>query len=288
MSVPDLSHYELIAIDLDGTLLGPDGKVSERNKAAVRKALDVGIKIVFATGRNWYESAAVLDEVGHHGAAVFVGGAITIDTNKKVTLHRQAMEPRLAIEIIELFESHGLTPLVLQDREQAGVDFLYGRGGRPEAVAKWHDVHRLRVREVENFDEVNHTHTMRVSTLGPPQLVDAAEAALSAKFAERVFAYKVHLANYGVELLEAFDPSVNKWAGIERVAADLGISADRIIAIGDDNNDLHMVKHAGLGVAMGNARDTLKAVADRVIGSHAEDGLAVFLEEMVGRKELRS
>ena len=178
---------------------------------------------------------------------------------------------------------------MLQDREQSGVDFYYGKGGRPDAVRRWHELHDLQVREVDDFDAIDHTHTMRISTLGPPQIVDAAESALISRFGERIFAYKVALANYGVELLEAFDPSVNKWAGIERIAADMGIGGERIIAIGDDNNDIHMVRHAGLGVAMGNARDTLKAEADLVIGTHADDGLAAFLEEVVERrKESRS
>jgi hydroxymethylpyrimidine pyrophosphatase-like HAD family hydrolase len=78
-----------------------------------------------------------------------------------------------------------------------------------------------------------------------------------------------------------FDPSVNKWAGIRHVAARHGIRDEEIVAIGDDVNDLHMVRHAGLGVAMGNARPELLAVADRVIGHNRDEGLAAFLEELV-------
>ena len=84
-----------------------------------------------------------------------------------------------------------------------------------------------------------------------------------------------------IEVLEIFDPSVNKWEGILHVARRHNISAEQIIAIGDDMNDLHMIENAGLGVAMGNARPAVQAIAKRVIGTNREEGLAVFLEEIV-------
>jgi hydroxymethylpyrimidine pyrophosphatase-like HAD family hydrolase len=88
---------------------------------------------------------------------------------------------------------------------------------------------------------------------------------------------------YAVEVLEVFDPAVNKWEGILHVARRHGIEAEQIIAVGDDVNDIPMLRNAGLGVAMGNARPEALAVAKRVIGPNTEDGLAVFLEELVER-----
>jgi hydroxymethylpyrimidine pyrophosphatase-like HAD family hydrolase len=78
---------------------------------------------------------------------------------------------------------------------------------------------------------------------------------------------------------------VNKWQGILHVAGHHGIRPEEIIAIGDDVNDVPMLRNAGLGVAMGNARPEIQAVAKRVIGTNADEGLAKFLEELVeGRK----
>ena len=276
---------DLLAIDFDGTLLGPDGRVSPATKRAVRRAVDAGIVVVFATGRNWYEAQHVIEEVEHLGPAVFVGGAITVDTHGRKVLHRQAMDPQLAVEICRVFESHDLTPLVLQDREATGHDFVYGPLPVPAEVLDWHKRNDLRVVRAADLAEIDHGHTMRISTLGPNDAVDAAEGEIERLFAERVFHYRVDLANYGVRLLECFDPSVNKWAGVERVARDAGIDPAAVAAVGDDMNDLHMVERAGLGVAMGNARPELKAVADRVIGTNAEDGLAAFINEVVDARQ---
>jgi len=84
-----------------------------------------------------------------------------------------------------------------------------------------------------------------------------------------------------VEVLEVFDPSVNKWEGILHIARRHGIDPEHIIAIGDDVNDVHMIRNAGLGVAMGNAKPEVQRLAKRVIGRNVDEGLAVFLEELV-------
>jgi hydroxymethylpyrimidine pyrophosphatase-like HAD family hydrolase len=86
---------------------------------------------------------------------------------------------------------------------------------------------------------------------------------------------------YGVDVMEIFDPAVNKWQGILHVARLHGVGPAEIVAIGDDVNDLPMIRAAGLGVAMGNARAEVKQAAARVIGRNDEDGLAIFLDELV-------
>src|SRR5207244_11185583 len=104
---------------------------------------------------------------------------------------------------------------------------------------------------------------------------------LGAGLGERVVRQSLYVPAYGVEVLEVFDPAVNKWEGVLHVARRHGIEPEEIVAVGDDLNDLPMLRHAGLGVAMGNARPEAKAAAKRVIGSNAEEGLAKFLEELV-------
>src|SRR5688572_7733316 len=117
-------RYRMIAIDLDGTLLSPRGEVTPRVKAAVHRALRAGLLVCFATGRNWTESKTVLDAVEHYDSAVFVGGAMVVDTKQRVTLHRTLMERGLARELCQIMESSGHAVLALQDTAAAGVDYL--------------------------------------------------------------------------------------------------------------------------------------------------------------------
>src|SRR3954447_13121356 len=93
------SPYKMIAIDMDGTLLSPLGHVTPRTKAAIHAALEAGLLVCFATGRNWTASQTVLDAVADYASAGFVAGAMVVDTKQRLTLHRAMMDPALAREI---------------------------------------------------------------------------------------------------------------------------------------------------------------------------------------------
>ncbi len=270
----------LIAIDFDGTLLGPDGQVSAATKASVRQVIDAGHEVVFATGRTWHECHDIIEQVDHRGKAVFVGGAFIVDTQVGKVLHRQGMAVDIARELCRIMQDNDVRPLVLLDREGTGFDYAINTQPLPPLVAEWHERHAMKHLVVEDLVAYDHKHTMRLGTFGPPDNVTAVEQQIEATFGERVLAYKIDLANVGVELLEVFDPSVNKWAGVERVAALHDIDAADVVGIGDDMNDLHLLEGAGIGVAMGNAKPPVKAIADKVIGKNADDGLAIFLSDI--------
>ena len=280
--MPDAARpYRMIAIDLDGTLLSPGGEATLRARAAVLGCIDAGFVVCFATGRNHTESRAVIEAVGHFDAAVFVGGAMVVDTRTGATLHRTGMAPDLAAAVVEEIEAAGHAALALQDTERAGVDYrISGGRDRHPSHGLWTAAMNVSCDVVTDLATANHEHTVRLGAVVPSDSGPELERRLTARFAERVYLHRIRVPNNGVDVVEVFDPSVNKWAGILKVAGARGIAPESIVAVGDDMNDLHMVREAGLGVAMGNAREEIKAVADRVIGTNAEEGLAAFLEQM--------
>ena len=275
-------QYRMIAIDLDGTLLSPAGEVTPRTKEAVHRALRAGLLVCFATGRNMTESQMVLDAVAHYDTAVFVGGAMVMDTKQRTTLHRTAMQPDLAREVCLTLEELGHAALALQDTGLAGVDYLITDGVELNlATSQWMRVTHASVHKTADLATAAHEHTMRVGIVAPPDETAKVQAALMAQFDGRIVCHSIHVPAYGVDVLEVFDPAVNKWEGILHVARRRGILPQQIIAVGDDVNDLTMLKNAGLGVAMGNAKPEAIAAADRVISRNDADGLAEFLEELV-------
>ena len=277
-----MALYRMVAIDLDGTLLSSDGKVSPRNKAAVHKALKAGLLVCFATGRNYTESQTVLDAVEHYDTAVFVGGAMVIDTRHRKTLHRMGMAPELARGVCELLESMGHAALALQDTQESGFDYLVTADVQlNDATRTWMEVTAAKVKRVPRLGQHPHEHTIRIGIVAPRDQTQQVRKALDQKFAEGIVCHSLYVPSYAVEVMEVFDPSVNKWEGIQHIARHHGIRPEQIVAIGDDVNDIAMVSRAGLGVAMGNAKDELKAVAKRVINNNDQDGLAEFLEELV-------
>jgi hypothetical protein len=274
--------YKLIAIDLDGTLLSPHGNVTPRVKAAVHRVLSAGMQVCFATGRNWTESRSVLAAIEHFDHAVFVGGAMVIDTKREKTLHRTLMHPALAGEVCQLLEKSGHAVLALQDTQTAGFDYLISGGVEPNASTQlWLKITKASFRRVERLAEYRHQHTIRLGIVAPPAETAKVQKKLGEHFADRVFCHSITITGQGVDVLEIFDPSVNKWEGLMHVARAHNILPEEIVAIGDDLNDLHMLQNAGLGVAMGNGHPRAKAAAKRVIGSNREEGLAAFLDELV-------
>ena len=277
-----MPKYRMIAIDLDGTLLGPDGSVSDRARDAVRRALSAGLLVCFATGRNWTESRTVLDAVEHYGTAVFVGGAMVIDTGRQVTLHRTTMQPALAAEVCAALESWGHAVLALQDTGEAGVDYLV-TADLPlnRETAQWMERTSALVQRVTTLGAYHHDHTIRVGICADPAYVAEVKGSLLERFGDRILCHNLNVPSAGVEVLEIFDPAVNKWEGVLHVARAHGITPEEIVAIGDDGNDVPLIRGAGLGVAMGNAKSAALEVADRVIGANHEEGLAAFIDELL-------
>lgn len=276
--------FRLIAIDLDGTLLSPESRVTPRTRAAVHAAVEAGFAVTFATGRNWTESRTVLTDVGIAGPCVFVGGASVIDTANGNTLFCQRMPAALARELCGRFEADGHAACALQDTATAGVDYLISADyGMSEALTRWLAVtaatyHRVPPGTLPRHD---HADTVRVGIVASPQVVDALQVDLDRQYGDGIVRHAIHVPAYGVDVLEVFDPAVSKWRGVTCVAGRFGIAGEQVIAVGDDVNDVPMLRSAGLGVAMGNARPAARAAADLVIGPNAEDGLAEFLEHLV-------
>jgi len=277
----------MIAIDLDGTLLSPSGQVTPRSRAAIHRALDAGLLVCFATGRNWTESRDVLDALNHYPTAVFVGGAMVIDTHQRVTLHRTIMEPQLAVQVCGHLEELGHAAMALQDMGAVGVDYLISSKAAPNrATTAWMQITNAKLHRVESLADYAHEHTVRLGICAEPDEVRRVKCELEDRFGDRILCHNLMVPTYGVEVLEIFDPAVNKWEGVLHIARRHEIAPREIVAIGDDINDLPMIRQAGLGVAMGNARPEVLAAAARIIGTNHEDGLAEFLDELIDQQAI--
>jgi hydroxymethylpyrimidine pyrophosphatase-like HAD family hydrolase len=194
------------------------------------------------------------------------------------------MEPALAAEVCEYLESQGHAALALQDAGEGVTDYLV-TGDLPlnQPTRQWMSVTSATVHASPRLGNHAHPHTMRVGIVAAPEEVRRIKRELEQRFGGRIICQNLFVSAYDVEVLEVFDPAVNKWEGVLHVARRHGIQPDEIIAIGDDVNDLPMIENAGLGVAMGNARPEVLAAADVIIGANHEDGLADFLQSLVAQ-----
>ena len=212
-------QYRMIAIDLDGTLLSPQGTVTPRTKDAVHKALQAGLLVCFATGRNMTESQMVLDAVAHYDSAVFVGGAMVVDTRQRLTLHRTCMQSDLARELCATIEGMGHAALALQDTGEAGVDYLITDGVElNHATTQWLMITHATVHKSRDLATYAHEHTIRIGIVADPEDAKKMQDVLNERFDGRIVCHSIHVPAYGVDVMEVFDPAVNKWEGILHVA----------------------------------------------------------------------
>lgn len=294
-------RYDILALDLDGTLLGPDGTVSQANAVAVDEARRAGIEVVLCTGRGYRESGAAIEAIhadrvatGRTIAPVVVsGGAMIVDASRDRTMHRWPLSESLASELCDLFAEMGRAPLLLKDFDAAGFDYLVINSGPVEPPTQWWFEHMpVEVRFVSSLAEDEHPeHTVRVGfAAGTETMRDLAEA-VRERFGRRAVIHAFAAVSSvedrvgpdgrpivgkdeNIHLLEVFDAQVSKWTAIHRLALEQGIPRERVAAIGDEINDLAMIEGAGLGVAMGNAIPEVSEAAQRHTLHHADDGVA--------------
>lgn len=278
-------NFDLIAIDIDGTLIDRTGHVPEANVEAIARAREAGVVVLLCTGRNYAESVFAAQAVGVTDPMVTAGGSMVVDPGSGRTLHRFAMRPGVVKGVVEVLHRRGHAALVLKDRDASGFDYLVvsGEAGHSlHPVTEWWLRHmELESRNVPTLEHDEHPEwTVRVGACGPSSWTLPLRDEIGEKLGDRVtlHSFKAVTSSAHVpgefHILEAFDAQAHKWAGISWVCARMGIDPRRTMAIGDEVNDLTMVSSAGLGVAMGNAIEPLKARAKHVVAPHHEAGVA--------------
>jgi len=290
MSTP----YRLLAIDLDGTLLDQRGMMSDANRDAVTRAVEAGLEVVVCTGRGLAECRHVLDQLSLTGGAVVAGGAMTVRLPSGNTIHRSVMPADLVRTVSQILnESTGHYVLLLKDRASTGVDYvLLGDGKVDAASERWFRQVPVIVTRARRFeDDPYPDETVRLGIVTSAGEMKQLGVRMVEQFGRRTFVHHFpvisadgngrHLKDDAVHLMEIFNAETNKWTAIAALADQRGIDHEHVAAIGDEINDAAMIRHAGLGIAMGNAIDPIKQIADRVTLEQSQDGVAHAIEQIL-------
>lgn len=282
-------RYDMLVLDLDGTLLGRDGRVSVDNQRAVYEARQAGIEVIVATGRAYVESRHALEAIEHDGLMVAAGGSLLCETPTGCTVQRHVMPQELVVDVTDALLGHGHKVLILKDAHSAGYDYLaVGPGELDPASRWWFEKISPKVRFVENIFEDDHPHdTVRAGVIASSMELGPIAEELQVRLGERAFLQHwpavtaAEATGSSTHLLEVFSPNVNKWQMVASICKDRGIDPARVAAIGDGLNDVEIVAHAGLGIAMGNADRRVVEVADRITADHDEHGVALAIQRIL-------
>jgi Cof subfamily protein (haloacid dehalogenase superfamily) len=257
----------LVASDLDGTLLRPDGTIAPRTAAALVKAADLGIDVVFVTARPPRWLADLAEHVAGHGVAICANGAAVVDVATGSVLSEHGMPRALVAQVAEqLREAWGAEQVHLAAESADG--FAAEAGFRSEHPVPAGSAVADRIEDVLTSS----TFKLLVRTSRPWGASFALELA-------DVLGDVALVSDSGAAGLgEISGPGVTKAATLARWAAARGITPDDVWALGDAPNDLPMLTWAGRSFAVANAfPDVLAAATDRC-ASNADDGAADVLE----------
>jgi hydroxymethylpyrimidine pyrophosphatase-like HAD family hydrolase len=254
---------DLIALDLDGTLLDQDDGISPANRQAIRAALEAGIRVVLVTGRGADAPARLVRELHLNLPAICAHGALTKDFLSGRTLGHIPVPLVHALPLIEFAEQNRLSFAAYFEET-----FLRLEGTR----LYMEDMRGPHWREVPSLRAAIHGAPTFLRFLGRESV-----EAMRPAFADLPLHFKYEVWG-DFEECAVTNPDATKKNALARLCADLGVRAENVLAIGDSRNDVPMMRWAGVGVAMGNALPEVRQAVGRVTLGCYEDGVAHAIE----------
>ncbi|HEV8023184.1 MAG TPA: Cof-type HAD-IIB family hydrolase [Candidatus Lustribacter sp.] len=265
---------DLIALDLDGTLLAPDESISAANRAAISHALKSGIRVVLVTGRGVDTPIRVSRELGLNLPVICCHGALTKDFGANKTLAHIPVPLEYAKPMLEFAEREKLNVAVYADEmfwrptgSHIYMQDMLGPG--------WREAPSL-------LDALKTGPPTFIRFLGAP-----AVEAMQRDFGDLPLAYLLETWHDLVECV-VLNRNANKKNALVRLCADFQIPAERVLAIGDSRNDVPMLQWAGIGVVMANATPDVRQAVLYSTADNVNDGVAAAIERFCFATEKKS
>lgn len=269
---------KLIALDLDGTTLNNDGIISEENREALQKAADKGVNIIVATGRPRTALPGDIFEIDAIRYVLTSNGARITDLKENKTIYENCLSPLATEKAVELLKQYdyilecfvnGIAYIEKDYYEQVkrsgesfrSVSYILNTRNPVENIYQYILDHKGHIENINvNFEDLSEKPAMREKLLTIP------EATITSSF------------NHNLEIGGA---NTSKAEALKCMGEILGVKPEEMMAVGDSPNDIAMLKVAGFPVAVGNAKDEVKAVAKYVARTNHENGVADAVEHFV-------
>ncbi|MGM0396576.1 MAG: Cof-type HAD-IIB family hydrolase [Bacillota bacterium] len=274
--------FKLIAIDLDGTLLDSNKRISPENREIVNRLIREGYQVVIATGRRYYSAKMLVKELDSHMVIVANNGNIVRSSLDDKILISKFMDRESYRDILDEAKLNGLHGIVHIDRYQEGIDIAVEKDEiHGEHLKYMTEMDKrylvLPEKEIYLLDRV-----LAVVFPGDRESIHSFSDRVFQKYPDRYSSHVLENIYIAEAMFEAMNPGGSKWKTLYEYALSIGIHRDEIIAIGDDNNDVDMLLNAGLGIAMKNGSELSKAAADIVTErDNDHSGLAETLEQIL-------
>ncbi len=275
--------YKLIALDLDGTLLNDDRMITSENLNIIHDLTDKGYEVVIATGRNYYSAKVITKNINEHLIYICNNGNIVRDAIDDRVISTTFLNSKDSKIILQEGIARKLFPFIHVDYYQEGYDILVYNNlnfkkRNPSKEAKL--ISRIKIIEEKSDEKMD--RVLSIVYPGELDMLYDFHLSINNMHPNRFNSHIMEHATETEALLEIMNPQGTKWNALIKYANTLGIEADEIIAIGDNNNDIEMIINAGLGIVMKNGSKLAKEVADLVSErDNNESGVAFELKKIL-------
>ena len=272
---PEGDRFDLLVLDVDGTLHNSHREISDATKNALIEAQKRGKTIAIASGRSiagirQTASAISLEEYG--GYVIAYNGTTVINCKTGECIYNQTLPADLIAPVYE--EAAKLQVAIMAYRDSAKEIIV--AGGVTDYVAADAAASCVTIRETEQFVKELSFPINKIFVSGEPDKMKEVERILQRKFGSVLNVFRSD--PYYVELLPKY---TDKGVAVDKLVKYMDITKERVMCVGDSNNDLPMLRYAGMGVAMGNASDRIKEQADYVTDSNDDDGIVKVIEKFM-------
>ena len=261
--------YRFMAVDIDGTLLDSNSRLTEANRAAIRLAAEKGLIFSLSTGRPVQGVESIINTLQLDSPVITYNGAMVITGRSREILYEQKLSAADAKNIIELGNERGCMVAVWAENR------LYVNELNDKAL-QYSTIAGIKPQRIESVESLVENGVTKVLWNDEPAIVE--------KYQDEIGSYLSGNVNYHTSrpmFLEFVDIKASKALAMEKIGERYGIKREEMVAVGDGFNDLSMIEYAGLGVAMGNAKDAIKQRAGYVTLSNDEDGIAHVINKYI-------
>ena len=276
--------YKMICIDMDGTLLNSKKKLSQGNKDALKRAYESGVHIIICTGRNSRSALYFSNEIGVKSAVIANNGALVLDEDEEVLIFKEALEKEQCKELIEVAKKfkavpnfHSLGKIYLNSKFRKLLNDLFFNRKVPEK----YKIKSIYLKEDAGWNSLFESGK---EVFGKCIFVENNRNKLKQIENELKKDESFEITYSGKYCLEINSRGVSKGRAVKILAEHHGIKQEEIICIGDNGNDISMIKYAGLGVAMKNGTEQVKEIADYITDTNDNDGVAKVVEKFIFNK----
>lgn len=263
-----MNNIQLIATDLDGTLLNSNHQISEYNKNVIKKADEMGIKIILATGRPTSAALKFLYDLDIDTELISFNGAMITDRNLNI-IYQENLNSDIGINLINIAKKYNVYH----------QGFLADRWNIGFFDDKWTNFYSS-IANINNytigFSNINDYSFSKFMFIGENNILKDIALELKETFKDSIY-YTFSRPVY----LEVHSPKVSKAAALKYLADKYNINKNNIIAFGDNDNDLEMLEFAGISAAVENAEDIIKSKSKYIIKSNEDDGVGIFLNDIL-------